>query len=212
MPFVRVSRDKRGYETIFLVHVPNRRGRSGPARVLYAFRTPPGVKVGRDPFDDGIRRALEAAYPDVEFDWTKLSNIPPPPPDTERWRERRRAERAARQARRADEEERAEPDPESGDRVDAAHAADDVLERAERESPVPSSGSEDAAAAGGSEEAVAAARKKRRRRRRGRRPQLSQSMPALESHEVEERSSNESESTGPDGRPSKPSDLPESSE
>jgi hypothetical protein len=103
VPFVRVSRDRRGYETIFLVHTPQRRGRPAPAQVLYAFRTPPGVKVGRDPFDDDVRRALEARYPDVSFDWARLSNIPAPPPDVEHWRERRRAERAAKQARRAEE-------------------------------------------------------------------------------------------------------------
>src|SRR5882672_245690 len=73
--------------------------------MLYWFRTPPGVKVGREPFDDGTRRTLEAQYPSLIFDWKKLANTPMPPPDTEHWRERRRLERTARQARAAEERE-----------------------------------------------------------------------------------------------------------
>jgi hypothetical protein len=36
------------------------------------FRTPPGIKVGREPFDRDIKRALEEHHPDLEFDWQKL--------------------------------------------------------------------------------------------------------------------------------------------
>jgi hypothetical protein len=61
------------------------------------------VKVGREPFDESVRQTLEAQHPDVQFDWTKLSNIPVPAVDVEYWRERRRAEKAAKQARRAEE-------------------------------------------------------------------------------------------------------------
>ncbi len=62
------------------------------------YRTPPDVKVGREPFDEAVRRALEAQYPDVGFDWRKILETPIPSADAERWRERRRADRAARQA------------------------------------------------------------------------------------------------------------------
>ena len=105
MPFVRTSRDKRGYEHIYLIDTPIKRGRPSASRVLYWFRTPPGVKVGREPFDDATRRTLEAQYPGLIFDWKTLANTPMPPPDTEHWRERRRLERAARQARVAEERE-----------------------------------------------------------------------------------------------------------
>jgi hypothetical protein len=99
VPFLRFSRDKRGYEHFYLIEPTTRRGKSRN-RILYWFRTPPGVKVGRLPFDDLMRRSLEARYPDVTFDWQKLIDtpIPPPAPDVERWRERRRLERAAKQA------------------------------------------------------------------------------------------------------------------
>ena len=105
MPFLRFSRDKRGYEHIYLIQpVSGRRGKSRP-RILYWFRTPPNVKVGREMFDDQIVRALEAQNPDVAFDWTTLRSTPIPPPESEPWRERRRAQRAARQLREVDEQE-----------------------------------------------------------------------------------------------------------
>ena len=105
MPFLRFSRDKRGYEHAYLIHtVSDRRGRTRP-RILYWFRTPPGVKVGREMLDDQIVRALESQYPEVTFDWATLRKTPMASPEPEPWRERRRAQRAARHVREADDEE-----------------------------------------------------------------------------------------------------------
>jgi len=101
LAFLRFSRDKRGYEHFYLVEATtNRRGKTR-ARVLYWFRTPPGVKVGREPFDADVREALEKQNPDVVFDWRKIIETPIPSADVERWRERRRAEKAEKAARRA---------------------------------------------------------------------------------------------------------------
>jgi hypothetical protein len=99
MAFLRFTRDTRGYEHFYLVQqTTNRRGKVRP-RLLYWFRTPPNVKVGRQPFDEAVRRALEAQNPDIHFDWQAIVDTPiPPPVETERWREKRRFERAARQA------------------------------------------------------------------------------------------------------------------
>jgi len=100
LAFLRFSRDKRGYENFYLVETStNRRGKTR-ARVLYWFRTPPGVKIGREPFDGDVRRALEQQYPEVAFDWRKISETPIPSADAERWRERRRLEKAERARRR----------------------------------------------------------------------------------------------------------------
>ena len=97
MAFLRFSRDKKGYEHFYLVQ-PSNRGKARP-RVLYWFRTPPNIKVGRSPFDPEIRRALEAQNPAVAFDWEAIVHTPiPPPMEPERWRERRRVERALRAA------------------------------------------------------------------------------------------------------------------
>ena len=98
MAFVRVSRDKRGYEHIYLIDATARRGKAARPRVLYWFRTPPGVTVGREPFDESVRRTLEVQYPDVTFDWEQLRKAAIAAPDVEPWRERRRVERAAKQA------------------------------------------------------------------------------------------------------------------
>ena len=103
MPFVRISRDKRGYQYFSLVE-PMRDARGHTeARVLYWFRTPPDVKIGRDPFDADTRRELEARYPSLVFDWERLGRTPIPPVPID-WRERRRVEKAARRSQRADEE------------------------------------------------------------------------------------------------------------
>jgi hypothetical protein len=107
LPFVRISRDKRGYEYFYLVHTtPVRRGKTRQ-RILYWFRTPPNIRVGRTPFDEPAMRAIEAQNPDVTFDWEALRSTPMPPPSAEHWRDRRRAEKVMRQSRAADEE--AEP-------------------------------------------------------------------------------------------------------
>jgi hypothetical protein len=89
---------------------------------LYWFRTPPGVRVGRLPFDADVQRAIEAQNPGITFDWKRLlaTPIPPPSVDVERWRERRRVERAEKAARRAlrgvepEVEAEIEPDAQTG--------------------------------------------------------------------------------------------------
>ncbi len=78
MTYVRVARDQRGYETTLLLHavVPGDR-----PRVLYWYRSAPGVRVGRAPLDEEAIRTIEEQYPDIEFDWPQLfeeaSNMPP---------------------------------------------------------------------------------------------------------------------------------------
>jgi hypothetical protein len=53
------------------VHAGRRRGKSRP-RILYWFRTPPGVRVGRAALDEDAIRLIEEHNPDVEFDWTRI--------------------------------------------------------------------------------------------------------------------------------------------
>lgn len=101
MPYLKFSRDKRGYEHFSLVEPSSgRRGKSSRPRVLFWFRTPPQIKVGREPFPDEVRRAVEAENPGLTFDWARLLATPIPAADADHWRERRRAEKAARQAMR----------------------------------------------------------------------------------------------------------------
>src|SRR6266446_1203778 len=104
MAFFRFNRDKRGSEHFY--------------RVLYWFRTPPGVKVGREPFDEGVRRALEAQHPYITFDWPAILDAPIPSADADKWRERRRAEKVARHSIESSPDTELEDEP--GEPVDAA--------------------------------------------------------------------------------------------
>jgi hypothetical protein len=70
---LRFDRDRRGYETTALLHAGRGRGK----RLLYWFRTPPGVRVGRAPIDETAIRLLEQHNPDVQFDWTRILKAPP---------------------------------------------------------------------------------------------------------------------------------------
>src|SRR2546425_12432570 len=114
MAFLRFTRDNRGYEQFSLVEpATNRRGKSR-SRLLYWYRTPPNVRVGREPFDESVRRALETQNPDVQFDWRKIVETPIPSAETDHWRGRRRVPKAARGGGRpmpAADEPRAEPEP-----------------------------------------------------------------------------------------------------
>jgi hypothetical protein len=167
--FLRFSRDKRGVESFSLVHATaNRRGKVRP-RILYWFRTPPDIKVGREPFDADVRRALEKQYPDIPFDWRAIQETPIPSADADKWRERRRAERAAKHAARAEEEA-----PESADgeveTENAAGAATEAVDAVVAAAPdAPPDGPPVVAATATSESAPRAgdATRKRRRRRRG---------------------------------------------
>lgn len=99
MPFLRFTRDRRGYENTFLVETVRRRGRER-SRVLYWFRSPPQVKVGRAALDEYAIRALEEQYPEIAFDWTRIleARFPPADPsdDHRRGRPRLRGERPER--------------------------------------------------------------------------------------------------------------------
>ena len=71
MPFLRVIRDKRGYETTYLMHW-HREGTRQRSRILYVFRTPGGVRVGRESFAPEVLRQLETQHPDITFDWKSV--------------------------------------------------------------------------------------------------------------------------------------------
>ncbi len=99
MPYLRLTRDQRGYENTFLLHVAHPGERP---RVLYWYRTAPGVRVGRPPLDEAAIRTIEERHPDIEFDWPHIlesgENFPPeiePRPE----RPRRKAGRPREEAR-----------------------------------------------------------------------------------------------------------------
>ena len=77
MPYLRYSRDKRGYEHTYVLHGSRAGGRP---RILYWFRTPPHVVVGRDALDEEATKAIEASHPGLDFDWLKMHRERPKPP------------------------------------------------------------------------------------------------------------------------------------
>ena len=72
MPFVRYARDRRGYETLYVMHAFDGPERNSRPRVIYACRTVPYAKVGRSTIDESVQRRLEQAYPHLAFDWPRL--------------------------------------------------------------------------------------------------------------------------------------------
>ncbi len=72
MPYLRLTADRRGVEHTFLLHVaaPGER-----PKVLYWYRTVPGVKIGRPALDDAAMRALEEQYPHIDFDWPYILDV-----------------------------------------------------------------------------------------------------------------------------------------
>lgn len=68
MPFLRVIRDKRGYETTYLMDW-RREGERQRSYILYVFRTPGSARVGREALGPEARREVEARYPYITFDW-----------------------------------------------------------------------------------------------------------------------------------------------
>ncbi len=139
MPFLRFSRDKRGYESTYLCHTF--RSAAGPQRlrVLYWFRTPPDVKVGRLALDPAAILAIEENNPDLKFDWDKILKVKPPPPpapgrvDREERRSRRGRATGGDQAGatpRPAPVQSASPDQSSG--TDMAIAAEGLPEELQR--------------------------------------------------------------------------------
>lgn len=72
MPYLRLTADRRGVEHTFLLHVPTP---GEPPRVLYWYRTAPGLRIGRPALDDHAMRSLEDQYPDIDFDWPYILDV-----------------------------------------------------------------------------------------------------------------------------------------
>ncbi len=69
MPFLRLTRDRRGTEHTFLMHAATPGERP---RVLYWYRTAPGVLIGRSALDEEAIRTIEEQHPEIEFDWPAI--------------------------------------------------------------------------------------------------------------------------------------------
>lgn len=88
-----------------MVHPTRGKGKSR-SRILYWFRTPPGVRVGRGPLDEDAIRLIEAGNPELEFDWTRILKGQP----AEEGREERRVSRQDMRDPGRQRERRVQPD------------------------------------------------------------------------------------------------------
>lgn len=97
MPYLRFLRDDRGYEHTYVLH--GFQSGSRPS-LLYWFRTPPNLSVGREPLDEEALRAIEESHPELTFDWSKMTKATRPvPPRTDKGaRARGRRRERAREA------------------------------------------------------------------------------------------------------------------
>jgi len=64
-------RDKRGYETTYLIHSIREASRQR-SRILYVFRTPAGVHGGRVALESEVRQNIEDSHPTIAFDWKAI--------------------------------------------------------------------------------------------------------------------------------------------
>jgi hypothetical protein len=69
VPFLRLTRDRRGFENTFLMHADRPGDRP---RLLYWYRTAPGILLGRPALDEDAIRAIEEQHPDIDFDWPAI--------------------------------------------------------------------------------------------------------------------------------------------
>ena len=69
MPFLRLTRDRRGFENTFLLHADHP---GAKPRLLYWYRTAPGIALGRPALDEDAIRTIKENHPDIEFDWPAI--------------------------------------------------------------------------------------------------------------------------------------------
>ena len=159
MPFLKLTRDRRGFENTFLLHADQPGERP---RLLYWYRTAPGVALGRAPLDEEAIRTIEEQHPNIDFDWPAIlalgevmiheEEAPPRPQKQQQRQKDRRRDSASARANggelRRDRPEPVEPEPvepgepgepvepEEVEPINPLEAIDDVREP-EPEMPAP---------------------------------------------------------------------------
>ena len=126
MPFLRLTRDRRGFENTYLMHADRPGDRP---RILYWYRTAPGVMLGRAALDEDAIRTIEDQHPDIEFDWPAilaLSEVMTPEDEAPAPQPQRKEKKRSALARENKRELRRD------DRADESPVAVDATESVER--------------------------------------------------------------------------------
>ena len=134
MPFLRLTRDRRGFENTFLLHADHP---GAKARLLYWYRTAPGIVLGRPALDEDAIRTIEENHPDIEFDWpailalsevmTPEEEAPAPRPQQQQRREKKQKHRD----RRPESQAAQVAEPEADESEDSAFAPEEAAFAAE---------------------------------------------------------------------------------
>ncbi len=69
MPFLRLTRDRRGTENTYLLHADRPGDRP---KLLYWYRTAPSIILGRSALDEEAIRTIEDQHPEIDFDWPAI--------------------------------------------------------------------------------------------------------------------------------------------
>jgi hypothetical protein len=136
VPFLRLTRDRRGYENTFLLHSMQP---GEQPRVLYWYRSAPGVRVGRPPLDEDAIRTIEEQHPEVEFDWPHILEVgAAQPPEVEERTVRPPRRQPGKRREDREEAEVATPTAQAqGPRVDEIVLPAEDIEDASEESAEP---------------------------------------------------------------------------
>ena len=104
MPFLKLTRDRRGFEHTYLLHADTPGERP---RILYWYRTAPEVAIGRPALDEDAIRQIEDQHPLIDFDWPAILALRDAmPPEEEAAPQGREARRDRRGDRRDEWRER----------------------------------------------------------------------------------------------------------
>ena len=130
MPFLRLTRDRRGFENTYLMHADRPGVRP---RLLYWYRTAPGILLGRAPLDEDAIRTIEEQHPDIDFDWPAilaLSEVMTPEEEAPAPRRERKIKPQRQRERRPDTRAAGDTDrnaaADDADNADPNSAADDT--------------------------------------------------------------------------------------
>jgi hypothetical protein len=137
-----LTRDRRGTENTFLMHADRPGDRP---RLLYWYRTAPGIVLGRSPLDEDAIRTIEEQHPSIDFDWPAilaLSEVMTPedeaPAPKSQQKPKRRAESNRQPQRDGRRDDRAASVP-AADVVDGPRRDEDIAGVGATESGVESS-------------------------------------------------------------------------
>jgi len=129
LPFLRLTRDRRGFENTFLLHADHP---GEKARLLYWYRTAPGIVLGRPALDEDAIRTIEENHPDIEFDWPAilaLSEVMTPEeeaPTAPRPQQQRREKKQKSRDRREEQQPPQVTEPDADESEESAFAPEEA--------------------------------------------------------------------------------------